>query len=323
MKSDEKRGSDSTRSLILVLTVILITIMSCGCTTHELGSSHNETIQVITTILPLSEFVTSVGGQYVTCRVMIPPGASPHTFEMTPGQMQQISDADLYVMVGSGIEFEDQWMERLQEINPGMKIINASAGLTFLPGSDDHEHEHNQGYDNATIPLPDENGRHDPHVWLSLTNAITMVNEISSGLSKADPSHGSFYEGNRDIYTSRMQYIDQQIKEMMTNTTVSAVMVTHPSFQYFCRDYGIRQISIEEDGKEPTPGHLKDLVQTARENDIRVIFVEPEYSDAGAQAVAKEIGAKIIQVDPLPEKYLQNMNLIAEAFSGNNDVSVK
>jgi len=319
MKNGATRRYSSTGICsILVFVLFLITMLSPGCINQQPEYSDNGHLTIVTTILPLSEFVTRVGGQYVTCQVMIPPGASPHTFEMTPRQMQIITDADLYVMVGSGIEFEEQWMERLQAINPDMKIINASAGLTFIPWTGNPDTHQGWDDDGVSPTSTDSSDRHDPHVWLSLTNARDMVREISAGLCEVDPIHASYYANNRDLYFNQLQLLDQIIDETMANKSVSVILVTHPSFGYFCRDYGIRQLAIEEDGKEPTPGDLKNLVQTARANALTVIFAEPEYSDAGARAVAQETGAKVVMIDPLSEEYLKNMKLIAEAFSGNN-----
>ncbi|MBN1166222.1 MAG: zinc ABC transporter substrate-binding protein [Methanospirillaceae archaeon] len=298
--------------VFLAVMVLCIACTCSGCTGMRNEDTRGDTLSVVTTIMPLSEFVKRTGGDRISCRVMLPPGSSPHTFEMTPGQMRLIADADLYVMVGSGLEFENHWMARLLEINPDIRVINASERLDFITrdGDDKTDHDHRgEAFEHAGSGTGQ-----DPHVWLSLRNAAEMVQTISSGLADLDPGNTSFYEENRERYTDELQSLDELFVKRIRSDSITALMVTHPSFGYFCRDYGIRQIAIEQDGKEPTPAVLTDLIQSARIRNLSYIIAEPQYSVAGAGAIAEETGVSIVFVDPLPGEFLASMRHLADVL---------
>lgn len=300
--------------VFLAVIIVLIACIGSGCTGMGDEDARGDSLHVVTTIMPLSEFVLRIGGDHVSCRVMLPPGSSPHTFEMTPGQMQVIADADLYVMVGSGLEFENQWMGRLLEINPDIRVINASESLDFITRDSDDKTDHDHQQTGEPFMHTGSGTGQDPHVWLSLRNAAEMVQVIFSGLADLDPGNASFYEENQERYIGELQSLDELFVKRIHSDSITTLMVTHPSFGYFCRDYGIRQIAIEQDGKEPTPSVLKDLIQTARIRNISYIIAEPQYSVAGAGAIAEETGVTIVFVDPLPKEYLLTMKRFADVL---------
>ncbi len=291
------------------LVIVGLVAVSTGCLDFrhsEPGNSSNK-VTIAVTIPPQKEFVERVGEDWVDVIVMVPPGADPHTYEPLPSQMIEVSKAKLYVEIGSGIPFERTWLPKISALNPGMQLINSSEGIVFILDNPSSEDEHDT-LNNAGI---------DPHVWLSPRNTLVMIDSIEKGLVKADPAHGSFYHTNAEQYRQELRDLDQRIRTELSQMPHQTILVYHPSWGYFCRDYRITQLAIEEEGKDPSPSHIEQVLSEARSRNISVIFASPEFPTRSADAIASQIGGRVIFVSPLNEHYLQNMATIAEVFSGN------
>jgi zinc transport system substrate-binding protein len=279
--------------LILIFVVVAYVYTSTG---NNTGSRDGQ-IGVVVTVGPQEEFVKRVGGDRVNVTVMVPPGADPHTYEPLPNQMKQVQDAQIYFQVGSDVEFELAWMGKLTSMNSQMKMVNTSTGIPLIPNNAESE----EGS--------------DPHVWVSPRNAKIMVENIYQTLSQVDPENKDYYTKNRDDYLKELDELDKNITQRLSGKNNTKIMVYHPAWAYFCKDYNLKQISIEQNGKEPTPQAIASLVDTARRENIKVIFVSPEFSTSNAQVIASEIGGKVVVIDPLSNDYLKNMQKVAEAFA--------
>jgi len=282
---------------ISILILILITVTYFYTSTGNSTGSSDGKIGVVVTVGPQEEFVKRVGGDRVNVTVMVPPGADPHTYEPLPNQMKQVQNAQFYFQVGSGIEFELTWMDKLTSMNSQMKLVNTSAGIQLVPNTAEGE----EGS--------------DPHVWVSPRNAKVMVENIYQSLVQADPENKDYYTKNRDEYLTELDELDKNITQTLSGKNNTKIMVYHPAWAYLCRDYNLQQISIEQAGKEPTPQNIASLVDTARNENIKVIFVSPEFSTSNAQVIASEIDGKVVVVDPLSQNYLENMKKVAGAFA--------
>ncbi|EKQ54123.1 MAG: ABC-type metal ion transport system, periplasmic component/surface adhesin [Methanobacterium sp. Maddingley MBC34] len=283
---------------ISILILILITATYIYTSTGNSTGSSDDKIGVIVTVGPQEEFVKRVGGDRVNVTVMVPPGADPHTYEPLPNQMKQVQNAQIYFQVGSDIEFELTWMDKLISMNSQMKVVNTSSGIQLIPNTAEGE----EGS--------------DPHVWVSPRNAKIMVENIYQTLVQTDPENKDYYTKNRDEYLKELDQLDKNITQTLSGKNNTKIMVYHPAWAYFCRDYNLQQISIEQAGKEPTPQNIAILVDTARNESIKVIFVSPEFSTSNAQVIANEIGGKVVVVDPLSQNYLENMKKVAGVFAG-------
>ncbi|MBU7024316.1 MAG: zinc ABC transporter substrate-binding protein, partial [Theionarchaea archaeon] len=250
----------------------MVLILSAGCLSSPQPSGK---IGVIVSILPQAEFAEKIGGDRVDVTVMIPPGASPHSYEPAPSQLAQVSKAALYCEVGSGIEFELAWMDRITSMNKDMVIIDCSKGIELISGDPDRE----------------DQGGTDPHIWLSPRNAATMVENIYQGLVEVDPDSTDYYTENEERYLQELETLDREIRESLPES-LTTIMVYHPSWGYFCREYGLEQIPIEREGKEPTPQDIVHLIDLARKEHITVIFVSPQVNAQPAEVIAREIGGK-------------------------------
>lgn len=295
---------------------IMVLLVAAGCVDREsrVITPDNETapLTVAVTILPQKQFVERIGGEHVRVIVLVPPGASPHSHEPTAKQLEDISRASVYIKVGSGIDFERAWMDKLIGVNPRMTIVDSSEGIQLIVGGHDHEETAIPG-DHSDEP--ETEGATDPHIWLSPKNARIMVENTCQGLARADPGHGAEYRSNADAYQKELDALDTEISADIASRQVHTFMVYHPAWSYFARDYGLIQIPIETDGKEPSPAGIENLILKAKEENITVIFASPESSTKSATVIAEEIGGTLVLVSGLEEDYLGNLRMVAQAFT--------
>jgi len=246
-------------------------------------------IKVVVSILPQAEFVEAVGGDHVNVTVMVPPGQEPHTYAPKPSQMRDLERADIYFKLGSGIEFELVWMDRFTELNGDMLVVDGSESLHLMDK--------------------------DPHIWLSPRNVEAMVQNLAHGLEDIDPANASFYEENARAYLQKLDKLDKNITEALAPLAKRELLVFHPAWGYFARDYGLNQTAIEYDGKEPTTQYFARVIDFAKNNSIRVIFAEPQFSTRTAEQIAEEVGGAVVLVDDLARDYLDNMQIVADKIA--------
>lgn len=296
------KGNWFNGAILIVLAMVLVTVLVVSTVSCERREKASEKIGVVVTILPQAEFVRSVGGEKVEVSVMVPPGANVHIYEPTPSQMAALSRAEMYVKVGSGIEFELVWMDKLVAVNRRMLIIDCSKGVELqeMVAEFEHEGEHKHGV-------------MDPHIWMSPLNAQIMVRNICDGLIQVDPDNKAYYQRNRDAYLQKLTKLDQDIRDGLSGVTRRKFMVYHPAFGYFAREYNLTMIPIEEEGKEPTAAGLAHLIEQAKEHDIKVIFAEPQFNPQSAEVIAEAISGRVVFINPLAENYIVNLrSLLSE-----------
>jgi zinc transport system substrate-binding protein len=305
--------SFSDKMVKLSISILLLfAIMASGCIGgQDSPSSGSGKMIVAVSILPQAEFVEKIAGNTVSTVVMIPPGASPATHEPTPGQLRELSKADIYVKVGSGIGFENAWMDDLISVNPDMLVVDSSKGIGF--SSTEVLINDVDGHDGEVV---DEHGHSglDPHIWTSPKKAQIMVENIYSGLVQADPENTDLYTENRDSYLAELEQLDLQIKSALEGHEGSSFMVYHPAWGYFAKEYGLSQIAVEIEGKDPSVQDMQRLIDTAKEQNIKIIFVQSGFSTSSAKTIASEIGGEVVEVDPLAKDYIDNLSKVTQAF---------
>lgn len=289
---------------IIIVSILLFGILIAGSFIYSASESklttiNEEKINVVVSIPPEAEFVEKIGGDKVSVTVMVPQGANPHTYEPLPEQLKNVSEAKMYAQVGSGIEFENVWMDKISSMNKNMVIVNCSKGIEFIPNADTDEAHENQ---------------YDTHVWVSPRNAKIMVENIYQGLIQVDPANKNYYKANKDKYLEELDYNDKKINESLGKGKNKKIMVYHPAWGYFCRDYGLKQIAIEKNGKEPTPQGITEIIDQAKKENIKIIFISPQFSKNSAETIASEIGGQVVTIDDLDKNYIKNLNNVANAF---------
>ncbi len=249
----------------------------------------NTKIDVVVTILPEADFVRHVGGDRVRVIVIVPPGVSPHIYEPRPRRLKQVSDAELYFMLGSGMRLEQNLIAKIKAINPDIKIINISEGITRI--------------DN------------DPHIWTAPANAKLMVENICDALVRIDPGHAGYYINNEKAYLRELDALDAYFHRKLDRFNNRVFMIYHPAFAYLAGQYNLTQIAVERSGKEPTAKVIEDCVEQAKRYNLRYVFVVPQYRTVQCDAIAREIRGEIVPMDPLPANYTANMRHIADLLA--------
>jgi len=304
----QDKGNFASFSLIAVVFIsLLLAAATAGCTGTE--RQQDDRVIVAVTIPPEQEFVERIGGDHVRVILLVPPGADPHTYEPPPGVLADVAEADMYAVVGSGIEFELAWKDKIASQNPDMLVVDCSRGIDLIAaGEEHHEEEGEEHHHDGT----------DPHIWLSPRNAKIMVENIREGLAEVDPENADDYRQNADAYQEELDALDVEIAGALAESGTTKVMVYHSSWAYLARDYGLEEVAIEDEGKEPSPQRLEHLITQAKEEQIRVIFASPEHSTRSAEVIADEIGGTVVLVSPLAKDYLKNMRVVTSAFAGSS-----
>ncbi len=228
---------------------------------------------------------------------MVPPGASPATWEATPAQMKSLGDALIYFRIGH-IGFEKAWMAKAAEINPEMKITDLSENLTLRGMSYDHGDHSHSGI--------------DPHVWMSPGNMEIMAEKVFDELLKLFPQHKEFLERNYSALLLEIEETGQFASDQLSAYKGETFLIFHPSLGYFADDYGLLQAAIENEGKEPSSAHMIKIIDMARSKGIKVIFVQQEFDRRNAEIIANEIEGQVIEFNPLSESWpdeIKNLSL--------------
>ena len=261
------------------------------------AASASAPLPVFVSILPQKYFVERVGGEQVVVSVMVGPGQSPATYEPTPRQMTALSQAKLYFSIG--VAFEDTWMKRIQAATPALRVVPMQRGIALLP---------------LTGPGGEAAGT-DPHIWTSPLRVKIMAASIRDALIETDPAHRGDYELNYRAFIAELDALDRDVRALLMSAKGKSFLVFHPSWGYFANDYGLRQIPIEAEGKEPGAKALVRVIDLGKREGARVIFVQTQFSRRTAETVAAAIGARVVGVDPLAENYPQNLLRVAPEFA--------
>jgi zinc transport system substrate-binding protein len=284
----------------------------CLALTVQVGGAA-EKIPVIASIVPLGDFCDKIGGERVSVKVLIPPGASPHVFEPTPVAVARAMEARVFVYVGAGL---DPWAERLIASRAAGKLIavRATEGLPLIQEVAHHhgQHKDHQGSGDHKSKYKEEGGEHakpgrhshqqgNPHVWLDPVLAKDICRRIAQAFIQADPAHKKEYEANLAAYLGELDKLHADISHEVAAFRVRDYVTFHPAFAYFSRRYGLREVGVIEaaPGREPSPGHLQRLIADIRKFGVNVVFAEPQLSPRVAEVIAREAGVRVLLLDPL------------------------
>lgn len=279
-------------------------------TTQQPNQAIVEKPVITVSILPQKYFVQRLAGNRFEINVIIPPGHSPDTYAPSPRQMKEISRSKLFFLIGY-IPLEKTWFNHVKDTNPNLLIVDTSKGINMISGGHHHHEE-------PTHHHPQENHEQpgiDPHSWLSPQAVKIQVNHMLQALIKIDPANRTLYEKNYTHFISDINNLDQEIKTMLQPHQGKKFMVFHPAWSYFARDFQLEQVPIEQEGKTPSPTQMKRVIDTARQANIKIIFVQKQFDTHSADAIATEIGAKVAILDPLAEDWLTNMKTIASTLA--------
>jgi zinc transport system substrate-binding protein len=277
------------RTFFFILSFLIIQLFSTACMPEK--------IPVVASIYPIADMVQQVGGDHVDITFVLPPGASPHTFEPKPSLVKTFTSARVFFMIGAGLEF---WAGKFIKL-PGSKLMTVvlSQGVTLIETTE-HDHE-NQHHGKTTMVPENKPLVANPHIWLDPVIAKSMVNKISAALCVIDHKNASYYKQRSLLYLQAIDKLHQMIQETVAKFKIKHYIAFHASWDYFARRYSLESVGVIEaaPGRNPTPIQIKNILRLINKYHIRAVFAEPQLNYRAAEVIAKEAGVKVLLIDPM------------------------
>ncbi|MDO4181655.1 MAG: zinc ABC transporter substrate-binding protein [Bacteroidales bacterium] len=281
--------------------IIFFISLLCLSACTPASKQATDTPVLTVTLEPLRYFTEAIAGDNFRVVSMVPKGSSPETYDPTPQQLVSLDKSTAYLRIGY-IGFEQAWMDKLVANSPHLKVFDTSKGIDPIreAGHDHGDHRHEGGI--------------EPHIWNSARNATVITDNICVALCELDADNAPYYKARRDSMQQVIARTDTEVSQLLQHAD-STFLIYHPALSYFARDYGLRQISIEEGGKEPSPAHLKELIETCRREGARTIFVQQEFDTRNARLIADELGVSVTPINPLSYEWQEEMINVAKALA--------
>lgn len=287
-----KRKNFNTMRIKFPLLLLLIPFF-WGCKHEKLDNKP----LISVSIEPLRNIVEHLAGDYYKVVTLTPVGASPETYEPTPKQLMDVSNSKLYFAIGT-LGFEKQQLERMKETAPTLKIYTVSDGISLL--SVQHE-----GHGDST----------DPHIWMSPKNVVQMARNVCNALCQNDPEHTAVYKKKLADLERHADEVDRRIRLMVSKVRYRNFLIYHPALAYFANEYGFRQLTIEQDGKEPSSEHLATIISEAKAAEVHIIFLQREFKGRSVKSFSEATGARVVIINPLAYRWDNEAIAIAKALA--------
>ncbi len=304
------------KTIISILVgVALVAIVVLLVTGESKRSTDDNKVAVAATIFPLYDITRNIGGEHVDVVQILPSGASPHTYEVTPNTIEQLNDVDTVFAIGHSL---DTWTSTITHSLDTITVVTVDDSITLLPFSEhhehdqghEHEHEDEEGHEHEEEGSKEEEhgeeehhheGDEDPHYWLSVTNAKLIAATIADELAALDPDHASYYQNNLGSYQTELNTLLAASQTKLAALTNKNMVVAHDAWQYFNNEFGLETVGTFQPspGQEPTPQQLSELQKMVEEYGIIALFSEPQLSDDVIQPFAEDTGLPIYNLDPL------------------------
>ena len=289
----------------ILTAVLMVAVLAAGCSNKNIDketegkvTTTEDKLKVVASFYPIYDFAMKIGGDKITVTDMVPAGIEPHDWEPAASDIANLEEADVFVYNGAGME---HWVDTVLDSlgNKDLVTVEASSGITLMEG-----HGHEDGEEEHSEEEEEEHGEEegmDPHVWLNPLNAKAEMENIKNAFIEADPDNKDYYTANYETYAAKLDELDQKFKETLTGFENKDIIVAHEAFGYLCSAYGLNQVGIEglSPDSEPDPAKMEEVIQFAKENEVKVIFFEELVSPKVAETIAKEIGATTDVLNPL------------------------
>ncbi len=297
-----------------IFALLIITTLLSACS----GTRNNTTTHISVSIEPIKYITEQITGKDFAINALVPSGASPETYEPTASQMQKTANALVYINIGL-LDFEKNLSDGIKSNSPDVKILELSKGIDLI----DEKDSHNNNEDDKNSESVTGNDTHghthahgvDPHIWSSPKNIKQMARTIYEFIIDMYPD-STKYTSNYNHFISRLDSLDNSLANMFSGNSAKKVFIIyHPALSYLARDYGLEQVSVEDEGKEPSASHIREIIETARKNGITKLFYQKQFSKNSVEAISKELGISAVEIDPLAGNIIDNTlyisNLIA------------
>lgn len=296
----------------LIIASVMTLFFAAGCsdeTQAPAKSVKSAKLDVCSSIGPTAFIVREIGGDKVTSSNLIPQDKDVHSYIPTPKDVDKMQQAKLFFAVG--LPLEEQILKRILASSK-IPMINISEGVKRIALSEeDKDFEHHQHDGDAHQHSADEAQYLDVHIWMSPANNLIIAKNICKALQAADPANSAFYAANLNNFSEKLLALDEKLKQLLAPHKGKTFLVYHPAFGYFGKHYGLIQEAVETGGKSPSPKHLEKLINEAKKDNVKIIFVQPQFNEKYADIVAKAVGAKIVRIDPQLPDILENYSYIA------------
>jgi len=270
------------------VTILFLSFIAC----KPQQKPEKDTISV--SIEPQRYFMEQIVGDKYNVNTVIPDGSNPETYDPSPSQMVNIGKSGIYFKIGK-LGFEDTWLKNVMANSPDMKMVDCSVGIPVI-----HDGEHHGD---------------DPHIWSSPKTASLVVKNMFKGLTEYDKENHDYYLERYKNVEKMILGTDSIIRSKLAQSSSKAFVIYHPSLSYFANEYSLKQYSIESHGKSPSPQHMAQLIRQAKEDNVKVVFIQQEFDMKNAETVAKELNAKVVPVNPLSYDWQEEMIKIATAIA--------
>ena len=280
------------------LMIMALSLMSCSSSNEQ---SEKQIISV--SIIPQKYFVEMLAGDQYEVNVLIPPGSSPASYDPTPKQLRDLGKSEFYLKMGH-LGFEKAWMKSIKKNHKDMKIIDLSAGCSLIQGEEEHA-AHGHDHSHAGI---------DPHIWMSPKSALIMADNTAKAIIRFDPACQDLIRQNLENFKVRINELDSDFQALADKLENKKFIIFHPSLTYLARDYGLEQIPMEYEGKEPSAAYMKELIDKAKSENLKIVFIQKEFNQDKARQISKDLDAKLLQIDPLAENWEKQMRDLLSAF---------
>ena len=247
-------------------------------------------------IPPLEFVVERLAGDFATVEVLLPPGASPHTYEPSPRQVAALDRAELYLQIG--VPFEGPFLDKVKSVVDELRIVDCRRGIELVPIEGDEGHDHDHGF-------------LDPHIWLDPARMQQVAANAAEALKELLPGRTAEIDRNLRDLERDIRAADRRVAEALSGFGGRTIVVFHPAYGYFARRYGLEQMAVEVEGKAPSARQLAAVVDRLENHPLRAIFVQPQFSKTAAQRIADALGCELVELDPLAGDYLANLERMA------------
>jgi zinc transport system substrate-binding protein len=290
---------------ILVIILFSLPYFIFGAANPETTIDSSQ-IRVFVTIQPQVYFLTQIGGDKIALEALVEPGKDPHTFDPSPRQVERLSKADVFFTIG--MPFEETLVPKITQNNKKLLVVDTTEGLEFIYGVP-HYHYKEDG-----TPVLHGADDPDPHVWLGPNQVRTQIKIVTETLIEIDPLNKDYYLNNYNKFDNQIAEMDKSFKEKLAPLNGKNILAFHPAFAYFTNTYGITQLTIELDGKEPSPKHLEGMIDRALRDGTKIIFTQPEFPVRSADVIARAIGGGVVTLNPLDPNWLELMYKITDSM---------
>ena len=301
------------KKILIVLTSIMLFVTGCSSNSNSKvdsnkGKDSEDTIKVVTSFYPMYLLASNVVKDIDNVELVNMTNSSTgclHDYSLTTDNIKLLEDCDIFIINGAGME---SFLDKVIKQNPDLKIIDSSEGIELIKSDETDEHDHDHSHDHNH----DHEEEYNPHVWLSVKNAIKQVENMRDKLIEFDSENKDKYSVNSDEYISKLNALDEKIHNELDNIKNKNIVTFHEAFPYFAKEYGLNIVGVvqREPGSEPSAKELQETIDKIKTLDVKAICVEPQYSTKAAQTISKETNVGVYTLDPIVTQESENSSYI-------------